>query len=239
MRFPYMSWRQAILKSDLPATTRHVLLTLGCHMNDAGESCYPSIALLVEETGLSNRSVVTHLGIAEDRGWISREKHGYAGRRWARNEYRIEWPGNGDEVVQEVHHLNQRGSEPNDNEVVQEVHTNSPVNSPVLITNVINPPRTSLKSETPKQTNIAFDAEQGIFVNVHGKQMAVWEEAFPKLDLDAELTRAEVWYAANPRKRKKNHQRFLVNWLARAHTRMTTPQPRFKKQQPGQQPTGR
>lgn len=221
-----MSWRQAILKSDLPPTTRHVLLTLGCHMNDAGESCYPSIALLVEETGLSNRTVITHLDLAEERGWISREKHGYKGQRWARNEYRIEWPEIDNEVVKEVHHLYDQGSEPNDNKAVKEVHTNSPVNSPVLVTNVTNPPRVARKSEPPEKPKIEFDAEQGIFVNISDETMDGWECAYPKLDIDAELTRAEAWYAANPRKRKKNHQRFLVNWLARAHDRLTAPRPK-------------
>jgi len=36
------SWRHALLKSDLPATTRHVLLTISCFMNDVGGGCYPT-----------------------------------------------------------------------------------------------------------------------------------------------------------------------------------------------------
>ncbi len=88
----FFSWRQAILKSTLPATTRHVLLTLACHMNDAGESCYPSIALLCEETGLSNRTVIDHIEKAAQAGWIVVDQHGFSGQKWKRNEYRIAWP---------------------------------------------------------------------------------------------------------------------------------------------------
>jgi hypothetical protein len=88
----FFTWRTAILESSLPATTRHVLLTLSCHMNDAGESCFPSIERLSRETGLSTRSVSTHLGKAREAGWIKSGLHGYGGRQWARNEYRISWP---------------------------------------------------------------------------------------------------------------------------------------------------
>ena len=85
----FFSWRAAILASDLPATTRHVLLTLSCHMNDLGQSCFPSMELLAAETGLSKRSVVEHISIARALGWICSRKHGYAGRAWARSEYWI------------------------------------------------------------------------------------------------------------------------------------------------------
>lgn len=81
------TWRHAIINSELPATTRHVLLTLSCHVNDAGEPAYPSTALLSAETGLSERAVVTHLRDAAALGWLSVEKHGYGGQRWARNQY--------------------------------------------------------------------------------------------------------------------------------------------------------
>ncbi|MCA8331870.1 helix-turn-helix domain-containing protein [Burkholderia cepacia] len=81
------TWRHAIINSELPATTRHVLLTLSCHVNDAGEPAYPSTALLAAETGLSERAVVTHLRDAAAVGWLTVEKHGYGGQRWARNQY--------------------------------------------------------------------------------------------------------------------------------------------------------
>lgn len=215
-----MSWRQMLLKSDLMPVTRLVLHTLGCHMNDAGESCYPSIELLCAETGLSNRSVITHLQIAIERGFIVVEKHGFKGQRWARNEYRISWP----KVVQEVHHLINEGSEPDDIKAVKEVHTNSPVNSPVLVTNVTNPPLAP-----SKQSKITFDTSEGIFTNISKAVMDRWQEAYPKLDIDAELTRAELWYVSNPRKRKRDHARFIANWLAQAHERSVTPRTFTKK----------
>ncbi|WP_141755122.1 helix-turn-helix domain-containing protein [Burkholderia plantarii] len=81
------TWRHAIINSNLPATTRHVLLTLSCHVNDAGEPVYPSTLLLAAETGLSERAVITHLRAAAEAGWLVTEKHGYGGQKWARNQY--------------------------------------------------------------------------------------------------------------------------------------------------------
>lgn len=81
------TWRHAIINSPLPPTTRHVLLTLSCHVNDAGEPAYPSTALLAAETGLSERAVVTHLQSAAALGWLIVQKHGYGGQKWARNQY--------------------------------------------------------------------------------------------------------------------------------------------------------
>lgn len=164
MAIIFFSWRQAILDSELPPTTRHVLLTLACHMNDAGQSCYPSIELLCKETGLSNRAVITHLQNAAEAGWISVAKHGFAGQRWANNEYKMAWPGNfgigvgpekvvnhvhdhKEKVVNEIHHLNKKvvnlvpkGSERGDEKVVNDVHTSTSLNSSIS---------TSLNTNTP------------------------------------------------------------------------------------------
>lgn len=81
------TWRHAIINSSLPATTRHVLLTLSCHVNDVGEDCFPSTGTLARETNLSERSVCTHLELAREQGWFVVRKHGYGGKKWARHQY--------------------------------------------------------------------------------------------------------------------------------------------------------
>lgn len=86
------TWRHAIIKSDLPATTRHVLLTISCFMNELGDGCYPTQKQLCDATGLSERAVRDHLQIAEDRGWIKRKEHGFRGQRWRNHEYQAVWP---------------------------------------------------------------------------------------------------------------------------------------------------
>jgi hypothetical protein len=81
------SWRHAVLKSGLAATTRHVLLTLSCYMNDVGGACYPTIEQLVEDTGLGRSTVIEHLGRAVAAGWLKKRLHGFKGQEWKNNEY--------------------------------------------------------------------------------------------------------------------------------------------------------
>ena len=86
------TWRHLIIKSNLPPTTRHVLLTLSCFMNDVGGGCYPTQEQLAEATGLSDRAVRTHLELAESQGWLKRSEHGFRGQRWRNTEYWAQWP---------------------------------------------------------------------------------------------------------------------------------------------------
>lgn len=144
MAVVFYSWRQAVLKSRLGSTTKHVLVTLGCYMNDMGESCFPSIELLMEDTSLSNRAIITHLDKAEKAGFIAIRKHGFAGQKWARNDYVATFPQEvlpqsnppelPEKAVNDVHHLNgkavnvvQQGSEPHDKKAVNVVHTSSSI----------------------------------------------------------------------------------------------------------------
>jgi hypothetical protein len=66
----YFSWQHAILKSKLEPTTKHVCLTIGCHMAQDGSGCFPSYNLIAEETGLSRRCVIEHVRKAADAGYL-------------------------------------------------------------------------------------------------------------------------------------------------------------------------
>tara|TARA_R110002020_G_scaffold471284_1_gene698239 strand:- start:30331 stop:31551 length:1221 start_codon:yes stop_codon:yes gene_type:complete len=87
------SWRHAIAKSGLPPITRLVLHTLGLKMDATGGSCYPPISELVDLTGLDKKTVLKHLDVAEQNGWIEVSQHGFRGQKWKRNEYVARWPG--------------------------------------------------------------------------------------------------------------------------------------------------
>jgi hypothetical protein len=137
------SWRHAILKSDLPPVTRHVLLTISCYMNEVGEGCYPSIATLVATTGLAKRSIITHIASAALGGWIEVSKHGFAGQQWKRSEYRAAWPkgGAGDAPrMPEGGERRARGGASDGKKVVQEMHPILPVNLPENLPGGKTPP---------------------------------------------------------------------------------------------------
>lgn len=116
-RPPFFNWRTAILESVMSATTKHVLLTVSCHMNDAGESCYPSIERLCRETSLSNRAVITHLRIAREQGWIGVRERELAGKKWAAHGYFMTWP--------DEHIGSEPGSLPTEEMAVNDVHDQS------------------------------------------------------------------------------------------------------------------
>ena len=221
MAIPFLTWRGAILKSGLPASTKHVLLTLGCHMNDLGESCFPSIELLCVETSLSNRVVILHLKNAKDAGWLIVDKHGFAGQKWSRNEYQIAWPESSinmlkgsdetsppySENEKKAVTLTTKGSDFKGKKAVTKRHTNSSKNS--------SSNSSSVESKSRPPEKITFDANNNK-LTIPTTCYAAWENTFPKLDIDTELDKAELWLSANPKRRKKNYERFLVGWFSRA-----------------------
>lgn len=109
------SWRQAILKSGLEATTKLVLLALSTYMNDHGEGCYPSQDQIALDTSLSKRSVINHIELAVQAGFLIKEKRNLQGKRWDANEYRASIPNEDapdsphHQGVQHIHPTEKRG----------------------------------------------------------------------------------------------------------------------------------
>lgn len=74
--------------------------------------------------------------------------------------------------------------------------------------------KTTPKEIAPSE-KISLDAE-GEWVGIPTRLMAKWNQAYPALSLDAELSKAAAWIIANPKNKKSNYARFLTNWLTRA-----------------------
>ena len=68
------TYKKAVMQSKLSASTKLVLVALDMHVNDMGDPAFPSYARLSVLTSLSTRSVIEHVGIAEEGGWLKREK---------------------------------------------------------------------------------------------------------------------------------------------------------------------
>lgn len=213
---PFYEWRGAVLASDLQPTTRFVLLTLGCHMNDQGESCFPSIETLVSESGLSRAAVIKHLGIAKDLGWIVCEKHGYRNSKWARNDYRISYPEGVHQVDLDVEMVvHQVDLAPQ--MVVHQVDPSIQYKNKHTVNHSVQ--SKSSATNSPPENRILFDSDAGQFRDIPESRFDEWESLFKKIDVLAELERAEGWLMVNPKKRKKNYDRFLHNWFSRAADR--------------------
>jgi hypothetical protein len=123
------TWRHAVIKSDLPATTRHVLLTISCFMNEVGGGCYPTTLDLAAATGLSERAVCTHIAVAKEAGWLMVSEHGFRGQKWKNHQYHAAWPE--PKGTERGSVASTEGTEPNDRKALNEVQCTSPVTTPI------------------------------------------------------------------------------------------------------------
>ena len=75
MLSPLFTWRSAVAskESKLTATQRHVALTLSLHMSERGDSCFPSMPTLADETGLGLSTVRKATGHMHEAGWLVRK----------------------------------------------------------------------------------------------------------------------------------------------------------------------
>ena len=51
-----------------------------------------------------------------------------------------------------------------------------------------------------------------------------WERDYAPLNVRQEIAKMHQWLEANPRRRKKRYERFVVNWLNKAHAQVVSAQ---------------
>jgi hypothetical protein len=66
---------------------------------------------------------------------------------------------------------------------------------------------------------IGFDFDSGKFQNIDDQHRLRWGEAYPALNIAEQIAKAASWLKANPKNRKSNYERFLVNWFSKAQDR--------------------
>ncbi len=77
------AWRQT-----LPYTSKYVLVYLANRANTDGR-CWPTLATMGLETGLSRPALVHHIAALEDAGLVAHERRGGAGNGAASNVYQL------------------------------------------------------------------------------------------------------------------------------------------------------
>jgi hypothetical protein len=82
-------WRELVASEHGPSdpSTRLVLFVLSLHMNQDGINAWPSQALIAKRTGLSERSVRTHVALAEKAEFLSIYQKRQPGKAWFVHEY--------------------------------------------------------------------------------------------------------------------------------------------------------
>lgn len=72
------------------------------------------------------------------------------------------------------------------------------------------------KKELTNSKKILFNFQDGRFYNISNTLLEPWKEAYPAIDVTAEIRKAAAWLIANPKNKKKSYERFLNQWLSRA-----------------------
>ena len=81
-RIPVWNWTGAVVATKVKPPTKLVCLAIARYLSDAGKGWRISVADLMRDTGLSNRSVATHLELAHKAGLLAIERNiGRNGRR--------------------------------------------------------------------------------------------------------------------------------------------------------------
>lgn len=223
-------------------------LALADHADDLGCNVFPSVQRLAEKTRQSLRTVQYQLRKMEAEGWLVLVSSGGKGAGDTR-EYQInsDWLSGVDfSDLPKAEKQNKganfaplEGCNPEQIRVQSGANKGAIAVAPESSDNHQRNTTTRTRARDARETaevfvlqkpnppddpdEISWDAGQKIFTNIPAAQFEAWESAFPKLDIDAELTRIELWYDANPKKRKRHVRRFITNWLSRAHQRLTQP----------------
>jgi len=62
------------------------------------------------------------------------------------------------------------------------------------------------------------------YFKVQEWRLEEWEKVYAPLNVAGELTKMILWLDANPKRRKKKYERFVINWLNKAHAQVVTAQ---------------
>lgn len=233
---------------DMPALKKFVLVSLCDAANDDGE-CFLCIETMAYKCGTTVRSVQRHLIDLEKSGFISRKS-----RRGRSSIYSVVlssldeaekhpfWLKRQDTQCRPRHSVTPDTVSPPPDTVSPAPDTVSPriitypsLNlKPSVASKPLAPEKNLFpeNAESPESfpARIIFDVGKGMFQGIAAGHYREWDDLFKKLDIDAEIGKAEAWLKANPRKRKKNYERFLLNWFNHAAERLAQPARPFKPQ---------
>jgi len=81
---------------------------------------------------------------------------------------------------------------------------------------ILNNKDTLKISTVEAHPKIIFNNKTFKFENIPKEKIEKWKEAFPNCNVDIELKKMEAWLMANPKNKKVNYERFIVNWFSRA-----------------------
>jgi hypothetical protein len=188
-------------------------LALADHADDQGGRVFPSVAALAIKTRQSERSIQYQLRKMEKMKFIILVGNRQGGRANTR-EYRINLEFFEKGANSAPFNTDEKGAIHDIKGAIHDIKGATAI-APESSRIIIEPSKPSVESKSRPPEKIRFDTDQNKFI-IPLACYPPWESAFPKLDLDAEIDKAELWLSANPKRRKKNYERFLLGWFSRA-----------------------
>ena len=79
---------------------------------------------------------------------------------------------------------------------------------------------------------VTFDYATAELSGITDSHRERWAAAYPAVEINQQVAAAAAWLAANPKKRKKNIERFLTNWLSAQQERGGVRQHRVSSMSP-------
>lgn len=186
----------------MTASQKSVLISLADQANDDGV-CWPSVGSISKRTCLSERAVQNAIKWLAESGLLS--IHHRQGRSTIYTVTPAEYA-----PPQEVRPAKDAPPPPH------HMHPTPAPDAPITINEPsVEPP---IRKKVAREKT-SFCWLTGKIVGLHDAVIDKWQEAYPAIDVRAEITKAEAWQLANPKNRKSDYTRFLNGWLSRAQDR--------------------
>lgn len=135
----HFTWQSAVLKSDLTASEKLVLLVVGTFMNMHGDGAFPSYSQVASSSSLSRRKVIEAIGRAEELGWLRKVHRARDNGSSTSNEYAVSFPPQGGERDAPGSEYGALGGEPDALGVVNTVHQGGEPGAPHITPQLITP----------------------------------------------------------------------------------------------------
>jgi len=161
----HFTWQSAVLKSDLTASEKLVLLVVGTFMNMHGDGAFPSYSQIASSSSLSRRKVIEAIGRAEELGWLRKVHRSRDNGSSTSNEYAVSFPIDGGEPGALGGEYSAPGGERGAPGVVNTVHQGGEPGAPHITPQLITPdltPHPSIPAAPTKKKSAP-------------KSAAVWE----------------------------------------------------------------
>lgn len=214
--------RSILTSPEIPVECKAIYALLSAYAGDEAE-CYPTIETMRKALGITTERLYKYLNILNSTGIVRRcgRKGGVRGPVIYKI-YDTENQYCGNSVLQDssiTETLYYRKSALRDSSITENGDFRITENPQTNINNINNNSNINTSEQTPENgTGIFMVLEDGTFYDVLPDKLAMWQRAYPDLDVERELYQMASWCDANRSKRKSRRgvEKFINGWLNRS-----------------------